>query len=178
MAAWQRQAQAFRRQAFQPTPPRRLVWRVRPPRAASTSRTKTSWSCRGEYQSSCATVLMLDCSHSGFSTARDRFYAGQSDVALALAQLIRTSIPATRAERRAVPRLGGRDSRWRNSGRVRVGPYYTNTRRGPGSHAAFSTARKKNLRRIIMMSPTASRRLDATGRTHLPNAFGLDPFHW
>ena len=50
---------------------------------------------QGEYQSSCATVLMLDCSHSMILYGEDRFTPAKR-VALALAQLIRRSIPATR----------------------------------------------------------------------------------
>src|SRR5919197_2384695 len=42
---------------------------------------------QGEYQSSCATVLMLDCSHSMILYGEDRFTPAKR-VALALAQLI------------------------------------------------------------------------------------------
>src|SRR5919201_534601 len=44
---------------------------------------------QGEYQSSCATVLMLDCSHSMILYGEDRFTPAKR-VALALAQLIKT----------------------------------------------------------------------------------------
>ena len=50
---------------------------------------------QGEYQSSCATVLMLDCSHSMILYGEDRFTPAKR-VALALAKLIDCSIPATR----------------------------------------------------------------------------------
>ena len=49
---------------------------------------------QGEYQSSCATVLMLDCSHSMILYGEDRFTPAKR-VALALANLIRLHIPAT-----------------------------------------------------------------------------------
>ena len=48
---------------------------------------------QGEYQSSCATVLMLDCSHSMILYGEDRFTPAKR-VALALAQLIKTQYPA------------------------------------------------------------------------------------
>ena len=47
-----------------------------------------------EYQSSCATVLMLDCSHSMILYGEDRFTPAKK-VALALAHLIKPNIPAT-----------------------------------------------------------------------------------
>ena len=51
---------------------------------------------QGEYQSSCATVLMLDCSHSMILYGEDRFTPAKR-VALALAQLIKHR--STRATR-------------------------------------------------------------------------------
>src|SRR5262249_55951591 len=48
---------------------------------------------QGEYQSSCATVLMLDCSHSMILYGEDRFTPAKR-VALALAQLIKNQYPA------------------------------------------------------------------------------------
>src|SRR5581483_9606302 len=47
---------------------------------------------QSEYQSSCATVLMLDCSHSMILYGEDRFTPAKK-VALALAHLIRTQYP-------------------------------------------------------------------------------------
>ena len=47
---------------------------------------------QGEYQSSCATVLMLDCSHSMILYGEDRFTPAKR-VALALANLIRLQYP-------------------------------------------------------------------------------------
>src|SRR4026207_747043 len=83
---------------------------------------------RGEYQSSCATVLMLDCSHSMILYGEDRFTPAKR-VALALANLIRLQQPAD-----ALNSIRFHDSAeaipLRELGRVRVGPYYTNTREG------------------------------------------------
>ncbi len=47
---------------------------------------------QSEYQSSCATVLMLDCSHSMILYGEDRFTPAKK-VALALSHLIRTQYP-------------------------------------------------------------------------------------
>jgi len=49
-----------------------------------------------DYQSSCATVVMLDCSHSMILYGEDRFTPAKK-VALAMAHLIRTSIRVTRS---------------------------------------------------------------------------------
>jgi Ca-activated chloride channel homolog len=79
-----------------------------------------------EYQSSCATVLMLDCSHSMILYGEDRFTPAKR-VALALSHLIRTQYPGDSlhcvlfhdsAEEIPLGKLA----------RVQVGPYYTNTR--------------------------------------------------
>ena len=81
-----------------------------------------------EYQSSCATVLMLDCSHSMILYGEDRFTPAKR-VALALSHLIRTQYPGDSlhcvlfhdsAEEIPIGKLA----------RVQVGPYYTNTREG------------------------------------------------
>ena len=81
-----------------------------------------------EYQSSCATVLMLDCSHSMILYGEDRFTPAKK-VAMALSHLIRTQYPGDSlslvlfhdsAEEVPLSQLA----------RVKVGPYYTNTREG------------------------------------------------
>jgi Ca-activated chloride channel homolog len=95
-----------------------------------------------EYQSSCATVLMLDCSHSMILYGEDRFTPAKK-VAMALSQLIRTQYPGDSlslvlfhdsAEELPLSQLA----------RVKVGPYYTNTREGPAhgaTHPATRSAR-------------------------------------
>ncbi len=56
-----------------------------------------------EYQSSCATVLMLDCSHSMILYGEDRFTPAKK-VALALAHLIKTQYPGDSSALRTLPR--------------------------------------------------------------------------
>ncbi len=128
---------------------------------------------QGDYQSSCATVLLLDCSHSMVLYGEDRFTPAKR-VAMALANLIRHQYPGDAlnvvlfhdsAEEVPLARLG----------RVRVGPYYTNTREGLRlarrcSSAAQGHAADHHDHRRQAVSG------DAAGRPHLRNAFGLDPF--
>ena len=83
---------------------------------------------QGEYQSSCATVLMLDCSHSIILYGEDRFTPAKR-VALALAQLIRVQYPGD-ALKVVLFHDSAEEIPLAELGRVRVGPYYTNTREG------------------------------------------------
>ena len=129
---------------------------------------------QGEYQSSCATVLMLDCSHSMILYGEDRFTPAKR-VALALANLIRLQYPGDAlklvlfhdsAEEVPLSRLA----------RVRVGPYYTNTREGLRLARRILERQQKDMRQIVMITdgkPSALTRPD--GRIYR-NAFGLDPF--
>ena len=80
---------AVKRHASRPKPAQRVE--PVPRRAASTSTTRPD-GAQGEYQSSCATVLMLDCSHSMILYGEDRFTPAKS-VAMALSHLIRTQYP-------------------------------------------------------------------------------------
>ena len=129
---------------------------------------------QGDYQSSCATVLLLDCSHSMVLYGEDRFTPAKR-VALALANLIKHQYPGDAlnavlfhdsAEEVPIGQLG----------RVRVGPYYTNTREGLRLARRILERQRKDLRQIIMITdgkPSAVTRPD--GRIYR-NAFGLDPF--
>jgi Ca-activated chloride channel homolog len=129
---------------------------------------------QGEYQSSCATVLMLDCSHSMILYGEDRFTPAKR-VALALANLIRLQYPGDAlnvvlfhdsAEEIPLSRLA----------RVRVGPYYTNTREGLRLARRVLERQRKDMRQIVMITdgkPSALTRPD--GKIYR-NAFGLDPF--
>ena len=129
---------------------------------------------QGEYQSSCATVLMLDCSHSMILYGEDRFTPAKR-VALALANLVRLQYPGDAlkcvlfhdsAEEIPISQLA----------RTRVGPYYTNTREGLRLARRILERQRKDMRQIVMITdgkPSALTRPD--GRIYR-NAFGLDPF--
>ena len=129
---------------------------------------------QGEYQSSCATVLMLDCSHSMILYGEDRFTPAKR-VALALAQLIKTQYPGD-ALKVVLFHDSAEEIPLAELGRVRVGPYYTNTREGLRLSRRILDRQRKDMRQIIMITdgkPSALTRPD--GRIYR-NAFGLDPF--
>jgi Ca-activated chloride channel family protein len=129
---------------------------------------------QGDYQSSCATVLLLDCSHSMVLYGEDRFSPAKR-VAMALSSLIRHQYPGDTlkavlfhdsAEEVPLARLG----------RVRVGPYYTNTCEGLRLARRLLERQRKDMRQIVMITdgkPSAVTRPD--GRIYR-NAAGLDPF--
>jgi Ca-activated chloride channel family protein len=129
---------------------------------------------QGEYQSSCATVLMLDCSHSMILYGEDRFTPAKR-VALALAQLIKTQYPGD-ALKVVLFHDSAEEIPLAELGRVRVGPYYTNTREGLRLSRRILDRQGKDMRQIIMITdgkPSALTQPD--GRIY-KNAFGLDPF--
>jgi len=129
---------------------------------------------QGEYQSSCATVLMLDCSHSMILYGEDRFTPAKR-VALALANLIRLQYPGDAlnvvlfhdsAEEIPLSRLA----------RVKVGPYYTNTREGLKLARRVLERQRKDMRQIIMITDGKPSALTRPDDKIYRNAFGLDPF--
>jgi len=129
---------------------------------------------QGEYQSSCATVLMLDCSHSMILYGEDRFTPAKR-VALALANLIRLQYPGD-ALQVVLFHDSAEEIPLSQLARVRVGPYYTNTREGLRLARRLLERQRKDMRQIIMITdgkPSALTRPD--GRIYR-NAFGLDPF--
>jgi Ca-activated chloride channel family protein len=126
-----------------------------------------------EYQSSCATVLMLDCSHSMILYGEDRFTPAKK-VAMALAHLIRTQYPGDSlrcvlfhdsAEELAISQLA----------RVQVGPYYTNTRDGLILAQRLLAQEKKDMRQIVMITDGKPSCLTLEDGRMYKNAFGLDP---
>jgi Ca-activated chloride channel family protein len=126
-----------------------------------------------EYQSSCATVLMLDCSHSMILYGEDRFTPAKK-VALALSHLIRTQYPGDSLQlvlfhdsAEEVP-LG-------ELARVQVGPYYTNTREGLRLAQRILARQKKDMRQIVMITDGKPSALTLEDGRIYKNAFGLDP---
>ena len=126
-----------------------------------------------EYQSSCATVLMLDCSHSMILYGEDRFTPAKK-VAMALSQLIRTQYPGDSlslvlfhdsAEELPLSQLA----------RVKVGPYYTNTREGLRLAQRILQRQRKDMKQIIMITDGKPSALTLEDGRIYKNAFGLDP---
>jgi Ca-activated chloride channel family protein len=128
---------------------------------------------QAEYQSSCATVLMLDCSHSMILYGEDRFTPAKR-VALALSHLIRTQYPGDSlhlvlfhdsAEEVPLSELA----------RVQVGPFYTNTREGLRVARRILLRQRKDMRQIIMITDGKPSALTLEDGRIYKNAFGLDP---
>lgn len=150
-----------------------------------------------DYQSSCATVVMLDCSHSMILYGEDRFTPAKK-VALALSHLIRTQYPGDSlkivlfhdsAEELPMAKLAT----------TQVGPYHTNTAEGLRLARRLLQAQRKEMKQIVMVTdgkptacflddaataPAGRRALRETGgsiggalsRRLYKNPMGLDPF--
>jgi len=126
-----------------------------------------------EYQSSCATVVMLDCSHSMILYGEDRFTPAKK-VAMALSHLIRTQYPGDTlsvvlfhdsAEELPLSQLA----------RVKVGPYYTNTREGLRLAQRVLARQRKDMKQIVMITDGKPSALTLEDGRIYKNAFGLDP---
>jgi Ca-activated chloride channel homolog len=127
---------------------------------------------QAEYRSSCATVLMLDCSHSMILYGEDRFTPAKK-VALALTHLIRTQFPGDSlkvvlfhdsAEEIPLQSLAG----------AQVGPYHTNTAEGLKLARRLLLAQKKDMRQIIMITDGKPSALTMPNGQVYKNSFGLD----
>jgi Ca-activated chloride channel family protein len=144
-----------------------------------------------DYQSSCATVVMLDCSHSMILYGEDRFTPAKK-VALAMAHLIRTQYPGDSlkvvlfhdsAEELPLGKLAT----------TQVGPYHTNTAEGLRLSRRLLQAQRKEMKQIVMVTdgkPTAcyigdsfqpsaakTKASDTTPKRRLyKNSMGGDPF--
>jgi Ca-activated chloride channel family protein len=126
-----------------------------------------------EYQSSCATVVMLDCSHSMILYGEDRFTPAKR-VAMALSHLIRTQYPGDSlslvlfhdsAEELPVSQLA----------RVKVGPWYTNTREGLRVAQRILARQRKDMKQIVMITDGKPSALTLPDGRIYRNAYGLDP---
>ncbi|HEY7209959.1 MAG TPA: hypothetical protein VH477_06765 [Bryobacteraceae bacterium] len=128
---------------------------------------------QSEYQSSCATVLMLDCSHSMILYGEDRFTPAKK-VALALSHLIRTQYPGD-SLRCVLFHDSAEELRLSELARVQVGPYYTNTRDGLILAQRLLAQEKKDMKQIIMITDGKPSALTLEDGRIYKNAFGLDP---
>jgi Ca-activated chloride channel family protein len=128
---------------------------------------------QSEYQSSCATVLMLDCSHSMILYGEDRFTPAKK-VALALAHLIRTQYPGDTL-RCVLFHDSAEELRLEELARVQVGPYYTNTREGLILAQRLLAQERKDMKQIIMITDGKPSALTLEDGRVYRNAFGLDP---
>ncbi|HEY0779689.1 MAG TPA: VWA domain-containing protein [Gemmatirosa sp.] len=127
---------------------------------------------QAEYRSSCATVLMLDTSHSMILYGEDRFTPAKK-VALALAHLIRTQFPGDTvrvvlfhdsAEEIPISQLA----------HAQVGPYHTNTAEGLKLARRILQAQKKDMRQIVMITDGKPSALTLPNGMIYKNPMGLD----
>ena len=128
---------------------------------------------QSEYQSSCATVVMLDCSHSMILYGEDRFTPAKR-VAMALSHLVRTQYPGDTlslvlfhdsAEELPLSQLA----------RAQVGPYYTNTREGLRLSQRILARQRKDMKQIVMITDGKPSALTLPDGRIYKSAFGLDP---
>jgi Ca-activated chloride channel family protein len=127
---------------------------------------------QAEYRSSCATVLMLDTSHSMILYGEDRFTPAKK-VALALTHLIRTQFPGDSikvilfhdsAEEIPLARLA----------HAQVGPYHTNTAEGFKLARRLLLGQKKDMRQIVMITDGKPSALTMPNGQIYKNSMGLD----
>jgi Ca-activated chloride channel family protein len=126
-----------------------------------------------EYQSSCATVLLLDTSHSMILYGEDRFTPAKK-VAMALSHLIRTQYPGD-SLRVVLFHDSAEEIPLRTLARTQVGPYYTNTREGLRLAQRLLERERKDMRQIIMITDGKPSALTQENGLIYKNAFGLDP---
>ena len=127
---------------------------------------------QAEYRSSCATVLMLDTSHSMILYGEDRFTPAKK-VALALTHLIRTQFPGDtlrvvlfgdRAEEIPVSHLA----------HAKVGPFHTNTAEGFKVARRILLAQNKDMRQIVMITDGKPSAITLPDGRIYKNPMGLD----
>src|SRR5258705_1345068 len=109
-----------------------------------------------DYQSSCATVVMLDCSHSMILYGEDRFTPSNKE-ALALNHLIRTQYPGD-SLRIVLFHDSAEELPLAKLATTQVGPYHTNTAEGLRLARRILQAQRKDMKQIVMVTdgkPTA-----------------------
>jgi Ca-activated chloride channel family protein len=125
-----------------------------------------------EHLSSCATVLMVDVSHSMILYGEDRITPAKK-IALALAQLIQSRYPKDTLD----VVLFGDDAMQvplRDLMKIQAGPYHTNTRAGLQMARRILESRKGVNKQIFMITDGKPSAIREFGRIY-KNPFGLDP---
>ena len=127
---------------------------------------------QAEYRSSCATVLMLDCSHSMILYGEDRFTPAKK-VALALTHLIRAQFPGD-SLKVVLFHDSAEEIPLATLATAQVGPYHTNTAEGLKLARRLLLAQKKDMRQIIMITDGKPSALTMPNGQIYKNSFGLD----
>jgi Ca-activated chloride channel family protein len=128
---------------------------------------------QAEYRSSCATVLLLDISHSMILYGEDRFTPAKK-VALALSHLIRTQYPGDSLR---VVTFGDRAQEIpiKELAHTQVGPYHTNTAEGLKVARRVLRAQKKDMQQIVMITDGKPSAITLGNGQVYKNPAGLDP---
>lgn len=128
---------------------------------------------QSEYNSSAATVVMLDCSHSMILYGEDRFTPAKQ-VALALSHLIGTQYQGdvikfvlfhNSAEEIPLAKLA----------QAQVGPYHTNTAEGLRLAQKILKRQNKDMKQIVMITDGKPSAITLPNGRVYKNAYGLDP---
>jgi Ca-activated chloride channel family protein len=127
---------------------------------------------QSEYRSSCATVLMLDTSHSMILYGEDRFTPAKK-VALALTHLIRTQFPGDTL-RVVLFHDSAEEIPLATLPQAQVGPYHTNTAEGLKLSRRILMAQKKDMRQIVMITDGKPSALTMPNGMIYKNSMGLD----
>lgn len=127
---------------------------------------------QAEYRSSCATVLMLDTSHSMILYGEDRFTPAKK-VALALTHLIRTQFPGDTL-RVVLFHDSAEEIPLATLPQAQVGPYHTNTAEGLKLARRILMAQKKDMRQIVMITDGKPSALTMPNGLIYKNSMGLD----
>jgi Ca-activated chloride channel family protein len=127
---------------------------------------------QAEYRSSCATVLMLDCSHSMILYGEDRFTPAKK-VALALTHLIRTQFPGDTI-RVVLFHDSAEEIPLATLAHAQVGPYHTNTAEGLKLARRILLAQKKDMRQIVMITDGKPSAISLPDGRIYKNSMGLD----
>jgi Ca-activated chloride channel family protein len=129
---------------------------------------------QSEYRSSCATVLLLDTSHSMILYGEDRFTPAKK-VALALTHLIRTQFPGDTI-RVVLFHDSAEEIPMATLARAQVGPYHTNTAEGLKQARRILMSQKKDMRQIIMITDGKPSALTMPDGQIYKNSMGLDGY--
>ena len=129
---------------------------------------------QAEYRSSCATVLMLDTSHSMILYGEDRFTPAKK-VALALTHLIRTQYPGDTL-RVVLFHDSAEEIPLATLASAQVGPYHTNTAEGLKLARRILLAQKKDMRQIVMITDGKPSALTMPDGRLYKNSGWIDPF--
>jgi len=125
-----------------------------------------------EHASACATVLMVDISHSMVLYGEDRITPAKK-IALALTQLIQTRYPKDSLD----VVLFGDDAaqvKLKDLLKIQAGPYHTNTKAGLQLAQRILGSRKGVNKQIFMITDGKPSAIREYGRLY-KNPFGLDP---